>query len=94
MRAAARRAREAEEAKDVEQWLRNLDNGRGGMLRYLEALQREFGSLAQIAAARLSTNGNSVLENVDPMIFQALGVESLGHRLLIAKGVVALTPPS
>jgi len=92
-RAASRRAREAQEAKEVEQWLQGLDGGRGAMLRYLEPLQREFGSLAQVAAARLpAPAGSSVLENVDAMIFEALGIQSLGHRLLLAKGIMALSP--
>lgn len=75
----------------MENWLLSLDQGEGKLMQYLGALQRDFGSLAEVAAAAIpDATGNSVLNSVDPLIFEALGVQSLGHKLLVAKGVVAL----
>ena len=77
---------------ELEQWLRSLDKGHGQMLCYLPQLQREFDNLHQIAAAwKPCGPGRSLLHAVDPLIFDALHVEKLGHRLLIAKGIKALS---
>merc|ERR1712196_228153 len=69
-------------------WLASLDNGHGSMLQYQKKLEEEFdGSFFQIAAA--AHNGAAVA-SVDPVFFAALGVNKLGHRLILAKGVLAL----
>jgi len=63
------------------------------MLHFLEPLRLEFGSLAQVAAAysaEKAAGGVSVVACVDPLLFEALGVTSLGHKLMLAKGVAAL----
>jgi len=77
--------------KELIEWLRNLDGGRGAMLRYQEQLQREFDDLEAVAAALLPKPvSSSVVGCVDPSLWQVLGIEALGHRLLFAKGIVAL----
>jgi hypothetical protein len=77
---------------DLKQWLVGLDKS-GDMLQYLVPLRRQFGSLAQIAAAHIPGAG-SALQCTEPSFFQALHVESLGHRLILAKGVCALATGS
>eukprot|EP00927_Polykrikos_kofoidii_P087218 TRINITY_DN9991_c0_g1_i4.p1 TRINITY_DN9991_c0_g1~~TRINITY_DN9991_c0_g1_i4.p1 ORF type:complete len:951 (+),score=190.78 TRINITY_DN9991_c0_g1_i4:76-2853(+) len=74
-----------------EEWLQRLDP-KGSMLRYLPALRREFSTMAEVAAAYVQPPPGSkgVLASVEPTFFQALGVESLGHRLVLAKGILAL----
>lgn len=80
-----------EHTDDLAAWLNDLDQGKGALMQYLAALQSEFGSLAQVAAAaNPAPASDSVLEAVDPLIFEAMCVQKIGHKLLIAKGVLAL----
>jgi len=81
---------------DVEQqvydWLKRLDGGRGCLLQYFSCLRDEFDSdFAQIAAAKLQSPINpGTLGSIDPAFFEAAGVKQTGHRLLLAKGILAL----
>lgn len=80
------------DGRDIETWLVGLDQGRGAMLRYLPALRREFGELPALAATVLpKPTSSSVVGCIDPSLWEALGVDALGHRLLLAKGIVALS---
>ena len=75
----------------LEAWLRELDAGRDTLLQFLEPLKREFGDLAQLAASVLpDPAGASVVDNIDPLVFEVLGARSLGHKLLLAKGICKL----
>ena len=77
---------------ELENWLRNLDDGCGRLLCYLPLLKREFDNLHQIAASYKPLGpGLSLLKSVDPAIFDAMRVEKVGHRLLIAQGIKALS---
>lgn len=83
-------AEQDENSKFFESWLLSLEP-RGGMLQYLEPLVREFTDAHQLTASLVpSGEGASVIAAVDPVIFEVLGVRSLGHRLMLAKGIVAL----
>jgi len=76
---------------ELERWVMDLDSGRGVFRRYLEPLQREFGELTALAASVLPKPvGNSVVGFIDASVWPALGVEALGHKLTLAKGIVAL----
>lgn len=76
---------------EVGQWVQSLDAA-GTLMRYLPALRREFAGLQELAGALVASpgEGKSVLSCIEPTVFQTLGIESLGHRLLLAKGIVAL----
>lgn len=75
----------------LKRWLEQLDEGRGALLKYLDALLREFGTLQEVATAMLPEPLNSSLVgHIDPSFYEALGVKALGHRLCFAKGIVAL----
>jgi len=77
--------------KEIEAWLLSLDGGHGALMSYLGPLSREFGELRAVAAALLpKPSSSSVVGKIDPLLWATLGVESLGHRLLLAKGIVAL----
>jgi len=78
-------------AEELSKWLFSLDSG-GALQRYLPALHREFASLEELGAAMIaSAEGSaSVLQCIEPSVFEILGVESLGHRLMLAKGIVSL----
>merc|ERR1712232_1468390 len=72
-------------AAQLETWLRELDNGRGSLLQYLEPLLLEFGDTKQLVAAVNSTDAEaSVVDSVDPLVFEVLGVELADHKLLLA----------
>jgi len=82
----------AQSGNPLEEWLVSLDPS-GSLVKYLPKLSKEFASLSEVAAALTQRpQGNtSVLKCVEPTFFEALGVVSLGHRLLLAKGVAALS---
>lgn len=62
------------------------------MIRYLKPLQDEFGDLPSLTATVLPNPvSSSVVGQIDPALWDALGVDALGHRLLLAKGIVALS---
>lgn len=76
----------------MEEWIKSLDGGRGAMVRYLEPLRREFGDLNALAATVLpKQTGGSVVGWIDASLWDALGVTALGHKLTLAKGIVALS---
>merc|ERR1712106_1164526 len=71
----------AEVRKELEEWLRSLDPGRESMLQYLDKLEEEFGDLHTLSLAVSSVPGVSIVNCVDPVVFEALGIRSLGHKL-------------
>jgi len=76
----------------VWEWLESLDGGRGSMLQYFEAVKNEFDAdFSQLAAARLAQPiAAGTLGCIEPSFFEVLDVKSVGHRLLFAKGLLAL----
>lgn len=75
-------------------WLRGLDSGKGAMEKYADILKREFGCMATLAESCLNPDydsGQSQLKAVDPAVFEALGIRSLGEKLLFSKGIIALS---
>lgn len=77
---------------DFEVWLKGLDGGKGGLLRYLPLLQENFDTMSQLAILKVGEkdNGASVVSCIDPSFFEAIECKSLGHRLLFARGILAL----
>eukprot|EP00927_Polykrikos_kofoidii_P022489 TRINITY_DN20965_c0_g1_i1.p1 TRINITY_DN20965_c0_g1~~TRINITY_DN20965_c0_g1_i1.p1 ORF type:complete len:654 (-),score=91.23 TRINITY_DN20965_c0_g1_i1:93-1994(-) len=81
-----------EEGENMKAWLLSLDCGRGVLLRYLSMLRQEFGTLGALTEALLPQPANqSVVGRIDPLLWEALDVSALGHRLLLARGIVALS---
>jgi len=59
------------------------------MLHYLEPLDREFGSLLELAAAVSPVKpGESIVSAIDPLVFEVLDMRAAGHRLLLARALV------
>lgn len=73
-------------------WLENLDGGRGTLLQYFGAIKSEFDAdFTQISAARLTTPWcPGTLGSIEPSFFEALTVTRVGHKLMLAKGILAL----
>jgi len=75
-------------------WLKGLDNGKGAMIRFFDPLVSEFdGDLMQIAAAMKDSGEKSrcsLVETVDPMFWDVLGVETIGQKMLLARGIAKL----
>lgn len=73
-------------------WLRSLDGNKGTLLRYFTGFRDEFDcDFSQLAAARLDDPvAEGILGQIEPSIFDALGVEPIGHRLLLARGILSL----
>lgn len=82
--------------QELREWLAKLDGGRGALLQYFEVLCREFDAdLRQLAAMKLDKPATvGFVERVDSNLFEVLGVKQMGHRLLMAKGVVGLPDPT
>merc|ERR1712224_616484 len=79
-------------ANEFEEWLTNLDDGRGALLSYLPRLREEFDSLSQLGIVREQhpTEG-SVISHIDSGFFDSIGVKQAGHRFLFARGICLLT---
>jgi len=73
-------------------WLEGLDNKRGALLQYFDVMRREFDAdFSQILAVKLETpTGPGVLDAIDPMFWEVVQAKSMGHKLLLAKGIYAL----
>lgn len=76
-------------------WLESLDGGRGTLLQYFGAIKTEFDAdFTQISAARLPEPMSAgTLGSIEPTFFEALGVRQVGHKLLLARGIMALPAP-
>lgn len=74
-------------------WLKGLDGGRGSLLHYFAAIKSEFDAdFQQLAATRLQKPVSpGALGSIEPSFFEALGVKSVGHRLLFARGIMKLS---
>ena len=58
---------------------------------YVEPLRREFGDLTTLAELVLTTPVSpGVVGQIEPSVWAAIGVTGLGHKLMLAKGIVAL----
>lgn len=75
--------------EEVEDWLTGLDGGRGALVAYGTVILEQFGSLEALSACVMSQDG-SVMSRVDASLWDVLNVKSLGHRLLMAKGICSL----
>lgn len=81
--------------RDPATWLSSLDSGRGTMMQYLQPLQQHFSDVSELTAVLLpAEEGGSLLTRIDPRLFELLGISQLGHRLLLAKGILALSNTS
>lgn len=78
--------------KAVWEWLLQRDGGKGAFLQYFPVLRDEFDcDFSQICAARLTSPiSPGTLGFIEPSFFEVLSVKSVGHRLLLAKGILAL----
>lgn len=87
-----RKRGECQSAQELKEWLIELDEGRGDMLQYMDALVEEFeGNLYQVSVAwRGTCVGESKVDSVYPEFWTALGVRKLGHKLLFVSGLAAL----
>eukprot|EP00928_Gymnodinium_smaydae_P070812 TRINITY_DN5457_c0_g1_i1.p1 TRINITY_DN5457_c0_g1~~TRINITY_DN5457_c0_g1_i1.p1 ORF type:complete len:480 (-),score=61.15 TRINITY_DN5457_c0_g1_i1:172-1611(-) len=76
------------QAEEMKTWLLSLDRGHGALVQYLDRLQQEFTDLQELVDTVLvEVDAPSVVKCVDPIVFDALEVRSLGHKLLLARGI-------
>ena len=73
-------------------WLRSLDKGSGALVQYLADIVNAYGGdLKKIAATRkLNLTTHSILDRVDDSFWEAINVRTLGHKYLLARGIVNL----
>lgn len=78
--------------QQLQEWLEQLDGGRGILLQYFESLRQEFSAdLSLIRDMRLATpRSNGILGTIDAQLWERCGIRQMGHRLLLAKGINAL----
>ena len=78
----------------VHDWLLGLDHGRGCLLQYLDALVNGFDAdILQISAAKLDVVDASLgpVHSIEPMFWEAVGVSKFGHKIMLAKAIIALS---
>ncbi|CAJ1341150.1 unnamed protein product, partial [Effrenium voratum] len=85
---AVKKEQEAE-LDGLDRWLRSLD-GPGVMLKYSAALHREFSDLSELSAVVVDPSAKG-LKLVEPSVWEALGIETLGHKLYFCNGLKKLT---
>lgn len=93
---AAQDQTEADPREDqMRDWLRGLDNGKGNMLRYFDAIKAEFDSdFMQLCELKLPDPVSpGIIGKINPLFWDVCGVRPAGHRLLFAKGIMALAVP-
>ncbi|CAE8707401.1 unnamed protein product, partial [Polarella glacialis] len=80
--------REGREAA-LHEWLEGLDAGKGGLLQYFDVIRAEFDSdLRQLRAVRLiEPRSAGVVGSIDQSFWQVCGVKTMGHRMLLARGI-------
>ena len=73
-------------------WLLSLDNGSGALVQYLADIVHEYGGdLNKVAATRkLNHTAHSILDCVDDSFWEAINVRTLGHKCLLARGILKL----
>ena len=73
-------------------WLLSLDNGSGALVQYLADIVNAYGGdLEKIAATRKQNlTTDSILDRVDDSFWKAINVRTLGHKYLLARGIVNL----
>eukprot|EP00930_Biecheleria_cincta_P067374 TRINITY_DN5391_c0_g1_i2.p1 TRINITY_DN5391_c0_g1~~TRINITY_DN5391_c0_g1_i2.p1 ORF type:complete len:709 (+),score=118.92 TRINITY_DN5391_c0_g1_i2:179-2305(+) len=76
----------AEEYRDIDlhDWLSSVDNGKGFLLPYQEALLANFDTLEQIMELYVSADDGSRVV-IDQMFYNDIGVEKVGHKRLFEK---------
>ena len=73
-------------------WLLSLDNGSGALVEYLPDIVHEYGGdLNKVAATRkLNHTARSIIDCVDDSFWEAINVRTLGHKCLLARGILKL----
>merc|ERR1712194_450322 len=74
-------------------WLAAMDGGKGAMLQYFGPIKSEFDAdFSQIVASRLAQPISAgVLGSIEPSFFEVLDMKPVGHRLLFARAINALS---
>jgi len=76
----------AQPARDeIDEWLAGLGNT-GVMLRYSEAVHREFETVSELTAAIVDPAAKGI-KIAEPSIWATLGITSLGHKLSFSGGL-------
>lgn len=85
-----------EERKEaLREWLQSLDDGKGIMLQYFDALVAHFDAdFIMIAAALTVPERAGRVESIDHAFWDDIAVVKAGHRMLFARGIAKLLPES
>ncbi|CAK9055071.1 unnamed protein product [Durusdinium trenchii] len=80
---------EASMERNFREWLLSLDNRRGNLLQYFDALKREFECDFRLLKSAIITDEieGSLLHAIEPSLWSICGVKSIGHKMLLAKGI-------
>eukprot|EP00927_Polykrikos_kofoidii_P054493 TRINITY_DN48904_c0_g1_i1.p1 TRINITY_DN48904_c0_g1~~TRINITY_DN48904_c0_g1_i1.p1 ORF type:complete len:629 (+),score=112.14 TRINITY_DN48904_c0_g1_i1:109-1995(+) len=70
---------------DLPTWLRSVDNGKGFLLHYEDALLANYDTLEQIVELYVTPSGPQENLRIDPIFFDDLKVEKVGHQRLFEK---------
>jgi len=88
-----RQESQMEREQQLKNWLLGLDDGAGVLMQYFDVLRDEFDAdLMQIAGVKGddSNSTTGLLGAVDPIFWETVKAPKLGHRILLARGILAL----
>lgn len=71
----------------VEQWLKDVDGGKGFLSAYRETLEANYDNVEQIIDLYVAEDAQSGRLMLDASFFSEVGVEKLGHRRLFERWV-------
>merc|ERR1712048_229228 len=83
------------DSDEIATWLKEIEPS-GALMRYLPAFKQNFGSLYEIGASKTQepSKSKSILQCIEPALWKELGVESLGHKLVLARNIVEVSARS
>ena len=76
---------------DFAKWLLDIAP-RGTLMPYVTAIHREFYHISELLHLVIKPHeaGQPVLNCLEPAVWDTLGIQKVGHRMLFARGVLAL----
>lgn len=80
----------ADASAEMRRWLMGLDSGKGAFLEYLPEILEQYGNLHKLSTVKVKSESNRPLDQISQTFWEECGITKLGHKLVLAKGIIAL----
>jgi len=80
----------ADASAEMRQWLMGLDAGKGAVLEYLPEILEKYGNVHKLSTVKVISESNRPLDQINKNFWEECGITKLGHKLVLAKGIIAL----